>query len=71
MNEQRSNEAPAHDARAGYAAFEERLAALRQPAAFPFTFEGPVELVQTHASAVLLAGDRAYKLKKPNDFGFF
>jgi len=30
-----------------------------------------IEIVQTHASAVLLAGDRAYKLKKPNDFGFF
>ena len=32
---------------------------------------GQVEILQTHASAVLLAGDRAYKLKKPNDFGFF
>ena len=63
--------ASARDTRGEYAAFEERLAALRQPTAFPFAVDGPVELVQTHASAVLLAGDRAYKLKKPNDFGFF
>jgi aminoglycoside phosphotransferase family enzyme/predicted kinase len=28
-------------------------------------------VIQTHASAVLLAGDYAYKLKKPKDFGFF
>src|SRR5215469_15003799 len=27
--------------------------------------------MQTHASAVLLAGTRAYKLKKARDFGFF
>ncbi len=30
-----------------------------------------IELLQTHASAVLLAGDHAYKLKKALDFGFF
>ncbi len=30
-----------------------------------------VVTIQTHASAVLLAGDRAYKLKKPENFGFF
>lgn len=30
-----------------------------------------IELLQTHASAVLLAGKRAYKLKKARDFGFF
>ena len=29
-----------------------------------------VELVQTHISFVLLAGDRVYKVKKPVDFGF-
>lgn len=28
-------------------------------------------MIQTHASAVLLAGDYAYKLKKARDFGFF
>ena len=31
---------------------------------------GPVELRETHVSWVLLAGDRAYKLKKPVRFGF-
>ena len=59
------------DARQEYVAFEERLAILIQPAAFPYDINGPIEMAQTHASAVLLAGDRAYKLKKPNDFGFF
>ncbi len=29
-----------------------------------------VELVQTHASWVFLAGDQVYKIKKPVDFGF-
>lgn len=28
-------------------------------------------MIQTHASAVLLAGERVYKLKKAHDFGFF
>lgn len=28
-------------------------------------------MLQTHASAVLLAGERVYKLKKAHDFGFF
>lgn len=58
--------------------FGRMLAALAQPRAFPTTraqhavgAAAPFEVVQTHASAVLLAGDRAYKLKKPNDFGFF
>ena len=31
---------------------------------------GPVTLIETHISAVLLAGERAYKLKKPVDLGF-
>src|SRR6478735_5907988 len=51
----------------------ERLSALARPGAFPFDLP-PDELIvpiQTHASAVLLAGDRAYKLKKPENFGFF
>jgi uncharacterized protein len=30
----------------------------------------PIELIQTHASAVLLTGDFVYKLKKPVNFGF-
>lgn len=67
-------------------AFAKMLSALALPEAFPTvsantegasgigraqTAVGQVEVVQTHASAVLLAGNRAYKLKKPNDFGFF
>lgn len=39
----------------------------------PGHFDHPVdrvELVQTHISYVLLAGDRVYKFKKPVDFGF-
>ncbi|HEY0675216.1 MAG TPA: hypothetical protein VGD25_03310, partial [Immundisolibacter sp.] len=31
---------------------------------------GPVRIIETHISAVLLAGERAYKLKKPVDLGF-
>ena len=51
----------------------ERLSALARPGAFPFDLppDELIVLIQTHASAVLLAGDRAYKLKKPENFGFF
>lgn len=52
-------------------AFEARLAALSQPAAFPLAASQPISIIQTHASAVLLAEDKVYKLKKPNNFGFF
>jgi len=31
---------------------------------------GEVQLIETHISSVILAGDFAYKLKKPLDFGF-
>lgn len=31
---------------------------------------GPVTRIETHISVLLLAGERAYKLKKPVDFGF-
>ncbi|MFP4335952.1 MAG: hypothetical protein ACLFQC_10830, partial [Wenzhouxiangella sp.] len=43
--------------------------ALRNPACYPHPVE-TVELLQTHISWVLLAGDYAYKIKKPVDFGF-
>ncbi len=47
----------------------ELIAALSRPGAFPQ--EGPVEVIQTHVSAVFLVGDRAYKIKKPlNLWGF-
>ncbi len=51
----------------------ERLSALAHPDAFPLDLppDERIETIQTHASAVLLAGDRAYKLKKPENFGFF
>ncbi len=47
------------------------LQALARPEAFPDTVRGPITIMQTHASAVLLTDDHAYKLKKPKDFGFF
>lgn len=43
--------------------------ALLSPAAYPHPVDR-VELVQTHISYVFLAGDHAYKVKKPVDFGF-
>jgi aminoglycoside phosphotransferase family enzyme/predicted kinase len=56
-----------------YMDFARELAALTRPEAFPRLPPGErtVTVTHTHASAVLLTGDRAYKLKKPNNFGFF
>lgn len=45
------------------------VAALRSPAAYPHP-AATVELVETHISWVLLAGEYAYKIKKPVNFGF-
>jgi aminoglycoside phosphotransferase family enzyme/predicted kinase len=42
---------------------------LRERARYPHPADR-VELIETHISWVLLAGDFAYKLKKPVDFGF-
>lgn len=47
---------------------ERLIAALADPTLYPGAPE--VTVCQTHASVVFLAGDRAYKLKKPVDFGF-
>lgn len=47
----------------------ERVEALRDPAAYPHPVAG-VETIETHISTVLLAGDYAYKLKKPVNLGF-
>ncbi len=49
------------------------LKALAHPGAFPGPTAAaePLPVIHTHASAVILAGDYAYKLKKPHDFGFF
>ena len=45
------------------------IRALLSPAAYPHPVD-QVELIQTHISYVLLAGDHVYKIKKPVDFGF-
>ncbi|HXG36945.1 MAG TPA: kinase, partial [Dehalococcoidia bacterium] len=42
---------------------------LLSPSAYPHPVSR-VELLQTHISYVLLAGDYAYKIKKPVNFGF-
>ncbi|MCJ7591965.1 MAG: AAA family ATPase [Woeseiaceae bacterium] len=42
---------------------------LRQPGAYPHPVTA-VEVIETHISWVLLAGDFAYKIKKPLDLGF-
>src|SRR6266540_1690326 len=47
----------------------EAIAALRDPACYPHPAE-PVELIETHISWVFLAGEYAYKVKKPVDLGF-
>jgi aminoglycoside phosphotransferase family enzyme/predicted kinase len=46
------------------------LTALQQPAAYSHACGGEVVHLETHISHVFLAGDYAYKLKKPVDFGF-
>jgi len=57
--------APANGAMARHAAL---VAALRSH--LRAATGRPVTLIQTHISSVLLAGDHAYKLKKPVAFGF-
>lgn len=56
---------PANGSMARHAAL---VAALRS--ALRATTGRPVTLIQTHISSVLLAGEHAYKLKKPVAFGF-
>jgi aminoglycoside phosphotransferase family enzyme/predicted kinase len=45
------------------------VAGLREPGAFPHP-TGPVDAIETHISTVVLAGEFAYKIKKPVDLGF-
>jgi len=45
------------------------IAALKEPACYPHPV-GEVEVLETHISWVLLAGDFAYKVKKPVRLGF-
>lgn len=47
----------------------EILKQLHDPSTFPGSVDS-VEVIQTHLSVVCLAGDRAYKLKKPIRFDF-
>ncbi len=49
--------------------YPEYIQALLKPTAYPHPVDS-VQLVQTHISFVLLAGDFVYKFKKPVDFGF-
>ena len=41
-----------------------------QPDFYPHPVAGSIQLIQTHASYILLTGDRAYKVKKPVNFDF-
>ena len=45
------------------------IRSLRQPGAYPHPVSD-VEIIETHISWVLLAGEFAYKIKKPLDLGF-
>ncbi len=51
------------------ARYQHVLAALARPQAYPHAAPTP-EHLQTHISDVFLAGDYAYKIKKPVDLGF-
>jgi len=53
--------------------FGQMLSDLARPQAFPFALadKETISVTQTHASAVILTSNYAYKLKKPNNFGFF
>jgi uncharacterized protein len=48
---------------------EALIAALRNPACYPHPAEN-IQVLETHISHVLLAGDYAYKIKKPVRLGF-
>ncbi|MBE0613684.1 MAG: AAA family ATPase [Burkholderiales bacterium] len=58
--------------RTGSARLDKLIAALRDPETYRHAGHavGRVELLQTHISCVLLAGDYAYKIKKPVNLGF-
>ena len=45
------------------------ITGLMDPDAYPHPVDEVTHL-QTHISSILLTGDRAYKIKKPVDFGF-
>lgn len=43
---------------------------MQKPEFYPHPVREPIQLIQTHASSVLLTGDYVYKLKKSVNFGF-
>jgi len=53
----------------GATALDRLIAALRQPTCYAHPV-GRVHLLQTHISCILLAGEFAYKIKKPVNLGF-
>ena len=71
MDSARSDDA-ARAAATGSPALDQLIAALRDPARHRHLGHAVerVELLQTHASCILLAGDCAYKIKKPVNLGF-
>ncbi len=46
------------------------LEQMQSDLAYPHSVQLPIKVIQTHAAAVFLTGDYAYKLKKTVDFGF-
>jgi uncharacterized protein len=52
------------------ATLPELIQQMLTPEFYPHPVKTPIQLMQTHASAVLLTGEFAYKLKKPVNFGF-
>jgi len=61
-----------HAARAistGDQRLDQLIAALRAPERYPHAVQA-VDVLQTHISCILLAGDYAYKIKKPVNLGF-
>ncbi|EAZ90978.1 bifunctional aminoglycoside phosphotransferase/ATP-binding protein [Crocosphaera chwakensis] len=43
---------------------------LQNPNSYSHTVQNSIKVIQTHASAIFLTGNYAYKIKKPVDFGF-
>ena len=60
---------PTRAAGTGAESLDRLIAALREPARYTHAVGG-VELLQTHISCILLAGDYVYKIKKPVNLGF-
>ncbi len=52
------------------ATFTPLIEQMQKPEFYPHPVRESIQLIQTHCSSVLLAGDYAYKLKKSVNFGF-